>query len=167
MTNTMSTAHSILERLKQGTGARTDSEFARLLGISQQSVSNARNNERVPDSWVRCTAEQFNLSADWLFFGRGTMHVEAGPTKIGAPTPDNVSRVSMPSEGLWGAVPEEAKDLRIRELEQQLAAAKEETLNVYRLLAQYYPMVNRGMRDVPTGLAHDFCVPDKQASSAD
>lgn len=63
----------ILDRLREGMAAKSDSELARKLGISQQSISSARTKDRVPDSWVRAAAERFHLSADWLLFGVGNM----------------------------------------------------------------------------------------------
>lgn len=63
----------VLNRLREGMAAKSDSELARKLGISQQSISSARTKDRVPDSWVRAAAERFRLSADWLLFGVGSM----------------------------------------------------------------------------------------------
>ena len=64
-------ADMILNRLREGMDAKSDSDLARKLGVSQQSISSARTKERVPNSWVRVAAERFNLSADWLLFGIG------------------------------------------------------------------------------------------------
>lgn len=65
----------ILNRLREGMDARSDSELARKLGISQQSISSARTKDRVPDSWIRAAAERFGLSADWLLFGVGGVYL--------------------------------------------------------------------------------------------
>lgn len=67
----ITTPDMILNRLRDGMEARSDSELARKLGISQQSISSARTKDRVPDSWIRAAAERFRLSADWLLFGVG------------------------------------------------------------------------------------------------
>jgi len=64
-----------LDRLLQGAGLRRDSQLAELLGVSPQAVSQARRKGRIPDGWVLKVADQFGLSTDWIFFGRG-----AGPT---------------------------------------------------------------------------------------
>lgn len=73
------TPEDILKRLRQGTGARSDTELARLLGVSQQAVSNARKNAKVPDGWMPLAAQRFGLSTDWLFFGVGGMKLTARP----------------------------------------------------------------------------------------
>ena len=67
------TASAILLRLKNALAAKSDSELGRLLGVSQQAVSNAKNNNKLPDSWVRIAAERHNLCMDWIVFGRGPM----------------------------------------------------------------------------------------------
>lgn len=67
------TAGAILLRLKKALAAKSDSELGRLLGVSQQAVSNAKNNNKLPDSWVRIAAERHDLCMDWIVFGRGPM----------------------------------------------------------------------------------------------
>ncbi len=73
----------ILNRLREGMEAGSDSELARKLGISQQSISSARTKDRVPDSWVRVAAERFGLSADWLLFGVGNKFLLPGGARPG------------------------------------------------------------------------------------
>ena len=63
----------ILNRMRQATGSESDSELAESLGISQQSVSNARTKKNIPPAWIRFVAEKFYMSADWLLFGTGSM----------------------------------------------------------------------------------------------
>ena len=65
------TTPDTLDRLLQGAGLRRDSQLAELLGVSPQAVSQARRKGRIPDGWVLKIAEQFGLSTDWLFFGKG------------------------------------------------------------------------------------------------
>ena len=80
----------ILNRLRKCLNARSDSELARKLDVSQQSISSARTKDRVPDSWVRFAAERFGLSADWLLFGVGVPFFESGgiPEALPAHNPD-------------------------------------------------------------------------------
>lgn len=70
------TTEIILLRMKEALSAKSDSELGRMLGVSQQAVSNAKANNKLPDSWVRIAAERYNLCTDWLFFGRGPMRPE-------------------------------------------------------------------------------------------
>lgn len=66
----------IIERLKLGSKAKSDTDLARKLGVSQQAISGARINNKVPDSWIRIAAEKFALSMDWLLFNVGTMSLK-------------------------------------------------------------------------------------------
>lgn len=66
-------SEDVLDRIKEGIGAKADGEVAEALGVSKQAVYNARANNRVPDSWVRSIAVKYpGISTDWLFFGRKT-----------------------------------------------------------------------------------------------
>lgn len=63
-------------RLLEASGAKNDSELARVLNISPQSVNGARKRGEVPPSWIQFYAETSGVSSDWLFFGRGPMRPE-------------------------------------------------------------------------------------------
>lgn len=65
-----------LERLMQATGAESDAELSRLLGITYQSIYKARKSQQVPPAWIPKVAARFGVSADWLFFGIGPMRRE-------------------------------------------------------------------------------------------
>ena len=72
----------VLERLKKISNASSDSELARKLGLSQQSVAKARNTGIVPSSWIPKAATAFNVCTDWLFFGRGPMRPEEDTKQV-------------------------------------------------------------------------------------
>ena len=117
---------AVLDRLKQATTAKSDTDLARILGVTQQSVSNARANNKVPDSWIRIAAQKYGLSADWLLFSVGT-------SLIGD---------SQPQGEEAGRVDGDDKDSRISELEKELASARKaenaalkEATRAYRLIA--------------------------------
>ncbi len=83
----------VLNRLKAGAKAGSDTELAVMLGVTQQSVSSARSKGKVPDAWIRIAAERFNLSADWLLFGAGPTYRDEGtpsPERLPAPSPPPV-----------------------------------------------------------------------------
>lgn len=62
---------TIFLRLLAATEAKSESDFARCIGITPQSVSGARKRGKVPPDWVQSVAEKTGVSSDWLFFGRG------------------------------------------------------------------------------------------------
>lgn len=64
---------TIFLRLLAATEAKSESDFARCIGITPQSVNGARKRGKVPPDWVQSVAEKTGVSSDWLFFGRGPM----------------------------------------------------------------------------------------------
>lgn len=61
----------VFARLKEATGARTDTELAHCLGLKQSSISSAKSKRELPPIWVIEIAKRFNVSVDWLLFGIG------------------------------------------------------------------------------------------------
>lgn len=70
------TTHAILARLLQATGVPTEAALSGPLGVSSQAIYDARRRGKIPDAWIRIIAENYAVSADWLFFGRGPMRVD-------------------------------------------------------------------------------------------
>lgn len=62
-----------MRRILEATGTTSDSELARALGIQPPSVAGARQRKLVPMGWIEKIASDYNISADWLLFGRGPM----------------------------------------------------------------------------------------------
>ncbi len=111
----------IIDRLRKATSATSDSELARLLGVSQQAVSSARKG-KVPDSWPRIALARFGISADWLYTGKGPMLFDGGQQRnfdfSRAHAPDH----REPEGDLERRTAEQAK--RIKELEAELETAR-------------------------------------------
>ncbi len=83
-----STFDEQLARLKQAAGVDSDTALARSLGISQGSISAAKQKQQIPPSWVKSISNNFSVSADWLFFGEGSMRrstTTAEPVGAGVP----------------------------------------------------------------------------------
>lgn len=57
--------------------AQTDKDavLAKILNIKAPSVAAARKRRQIPTGWVEKIALKFNVSADWIFFGRGPMRI--------------------------------------------------------------------------------------------
>lgn len=64
---------AILGRMKLVTGAKSDTAFAKALGMYQGSVSSAKERQSIPPAWAVQIAEQYDVSLDWLMFGAGEM----------------------------------------------------------------------------------------------
>lgn len=79
------TFDAVMGRLLTASNSKNDSELARALGITPQSVSGARKRGEVPPAWIQSYAEKTGVCSDWLFFGRGPMHLDEKPP---APQPE-------------------------------------------------------------------------------
>jgi phage repressor protein C with HTH and peptisase S24 domain len=85
------TFDTIFMRLLTATESKSESDFARSIGITPQSVNGARKRGKVPPDWVQSVAEKTGISSDWLFFGRGPMRIgNAQPT---APGPGKINPI--------------------------------------------------------------------------
>ncbi|WP_297218200.1 S24 family peptidase [uncultured Desulfovibrio sp.] len=70
---------AIMGRLLTASNSKNDSELARALGITPQSVNGARKRGEVPPAWIQFYAEKSGVCSDWLFFGRGPMRRDDMP----------------------------------------------------------------------------------------
>ena len=73
------TWEAVLQRMMQVSNSSNESVLASRLGLSAQSVYNARKKQQIPPAWVLEIAKTFNVTTDWLFFGRGPMRPEENP----------------------------------------------------------------------------------------
>lgn len=87
------TFDEILGRMKLAVGAKSDTAFAKAMGFSQSSISGAKERQSIPPAWAIQLAERFDISVDWIWFGKGRMKPEGGamfrPAKL--PSQDMVA----------------------------------------------------------------------------
>ncbi|NDY56293.1 helix-turn-helix transcriptional regulator [Desulfovibrio sulfodismutans] len=69
-------------RLKDATGAKTDTDLAHALGLRQSSVSSAKSKKELPPAWIFEIAKRFNVSSDWILFGSGEMNRDSDVTSL-------------------------------------------------------------------------------------
>jgi len=67
---------SVVDRIKEATGTRTQVELAQVLGIRQSSISDAKRRDSVPADWFLTLFREFGLNPDWLALGRGPQHIK-------------------------------------------------------------------------------------------
>jgi len=60
-------------RILKAAGARNDSDLARALGITPQSVKGSKDKGKIPPSWITAISKKFRVSADWILYGEGPM----------------------------------------------------------------------------------------------
>ena len=69
------------ERLKQLRGKASQKQFAQILGIPPTTLANYESNKsELNFTMIKLFTSKFNLSTDWLIFGRGPMHPGEPPT---------------------------------------------------------------------------------------
>ena len=76
-------------RLLQGASAANDSELARALGITPQSVKGSKDKSKIPSSWITKISKENEVSADWLLYGVGAMKRGAAGAAAGQVVPDD------------------------------------------------------------------------------
>jgi hypothetical protein len=64
------TFDAVLSRLKEATNTKSDTAFAKALGLRQSSVSGAKQRGQIPPTWGVQVAEMTGVSLDWLLFGK-------------------------------------------------------------------------------------------------
>ena len=69
------TDESVLGRLIAGAGVKNELGLAAFLGISGQSIYNAKKKGKIPPLWGVEVAKTFGVSLDWTFLGRGPMRL--------------------------------------------------------------------------------------------
>ncbi|MGZ8181333.1 MAG: helix-turn-helix domain-containing protein [Methylobacter sp.] len=68
-----SSANSVLDRLQQAVGVKSDSALSRKFGINRATLGNWRTRNSVPYSICVCFAIENHISLNWLLVGDGSM----------------------------------------------------------------------------------------------
>lgn len=63
------------ERVRKGTGLKTQTALAETLGIRSASVTDAKNRNSFPADWGVRIAQRFGLSTDWILTGKPPMRL--------------------------------------------------------------------------------------------
>lgn len=102
-------------RIRLATRTRTQTEVAKLLGIKQSSISDAKKKNTIPDGWLVTLYRACGLEPDWVLYGQEPVSrwengpvVPAGvyePSAAYAATPTRTAVYAMtrtdPETGAW------------------------------------------------------------------
>lgn len=101
-------------RIRVATQTRTQTEVAKLLGIKQSSISDAKKKNTVPDGWLITLYRACGLEPDWILYGQepasrregGVLPVgvcETGASYTATPTRSTVYAMTRtdPETGAW------------------------------------------------------------------
>ena len=65
------------ERIINATGATSDADLAKILGITQPSVCDTKARKSIPKAWLIKVHDMFGTSIDWMLFGDVTLPVQS------------------------------------------------------------------------------------------
>lgn len=86
----------IYDRIREITNAPTQVELAKVLGIRQSSISDAKRRGSIPSEWYLTLFEKFGLNPDWLKKGIGPTYLR---TEMGYAPSDDSLTVQLAEEG--------------------------------------------------------------------
>lgn len=66
------------ERLSQNTVIENQLALATTLGINRSAVTQAKKRDIIPQKWILALSRKFNLSPDWLEYGREPKYLYTG-----------------------------------------------------------------------------------------
>jgi hypothetical protein len=84
-------------RIRAATHTRTQTEVAKLLGIKQSSISDAKKKNTIPDGWLITLYRACGLEPDWVLYGQEPVtRFEGGAVPAGVCEP-GASYAAVPS----------------------------------------------------------------------
>ena len=83
-----------LTRVFEAADCRTQEELARILGIRQSAISDAKRRGSVPSEWLVCLFRLRNVNPEWVLTGCGPKFLDKGN---GQDIPIKVERKPKPS----------------------------------------------------------------------
>lgn len=84
-----------LSRVFESAGCRTQIELAKLLGIRQSSISDAKKRNSIPAEWLVTLLRLRNVNPEWILSGTGPKFLSRAPDgKDLADTPEQDAAMS-------------------------------------------------------------------------
>ena len=71
--NPADTINEVIERAKIVTGSVTDTDLAKFLGITRQSISKAKARNKIPNRWIAEISRRAEVQSQWLLTGKGRL----------------------------------------------------------------------------------------------
>lgn len=136
------------ERLKALRGTRSQASFGKDLGVSQPTVRNYENNDRLPDTdFIKNVCNRYNVTADWVLFGK-----ESDPPTADAPSAPALEKTEAPRPDVrddYIAALRQLADLQKENGDLRVKAARLEARNaeLERLLVE----AHKGQTAAPVG----------------
>lgn len=119
-----------LLRLKDVTGVKTDTDLAKIFGITAGGFSGARRRGNIPQKWFVFVSTNYGVNLEWLISGTGQRN--AAETPAGGKATD-IRETATALERQNAAL--QAENAMLKELvaaHQESLRAKDEALDAYR-----------------------------------
>ncbi|MDL2209976.1 helix-turn-helix domain-containing protein [Desulfovibrio sp. OttesenSCG-928-O18] len=62
---------AFFQRVCESTDVATQMDLARALDVNRSAITQAKNRDAVPSKWILALSRRYNLSPDWLEYGKG------------------------------------------------------------------------------------------------
>lgn len=73
---------SFYKRVCESTDIASQIDLARALGVNRSAITQAKNRDAVPSKWILALSRRYDLSPDWLEYGRARL---AGKKPVSVP----------------------------------------------------------------------------------
>lgn len=88
-------ADSVLDRLQQAAGVKSDSALSRMLGINRATLGNWRSRDSVPYSICVDFSVKNRISLNWLLAGQGNMFLYGSGQSAEVPSSDHIRLIEL------------------------------------------------------------------------
>lgn len=78
--------NTFFTRVKETTSIASQHDLAKALGVNRSAITQAKRRNSIPQKWVLALSRSFNLSADWLEFGKGKPQPQDNSTETNSNT---------------------------------------------------------------------------------
>lgn len=114
----------IYDRIREVTNAPTQVALAKVLGIRQSSISDAKRRGSIPPEWYLTLFDRFGLNPDWLKKGVGPMYLR---TETGYEPSDDSLTIRLAEEtGQYGNPMEQGVPIPVLHCDVKLGQTQEE-----------------------------------------
>lgn len=86
----------VFARLYKATGCSTQVELAKILGIGQSSISDAKRRGSIPSEWLVKLLERRRINPEWIIYGEGSVLLDPVEETEGRPHVIKIVEVRPP-----------------------------------------------------------------------
>ena len=123
----------IYDRIRHVTNASTQMELAKILGIRQSSISDAKRRGSIPSEWYMTLFDKLGLNPDWLKKGLGPIYLR---TEMGyAPSDDSLTTPLAEEGNRYGGIIAHSVAVPVYSCETGYGSTAESTLKAESMIS--------------------------------